>query len=104
MYFFIVMLILVFALVRVLYQKYIARFKAMYKKIRIPTDRMTCLEGRFTQWGACGYDSKFTLVAQGGLQPIWLLPKLENHECGMVESESLLDSTRRVVGSWLGGG
>jgi len=39
-------------------------------KIRIPTDRMTCLEGKFTRWGACGYDSKFTLVAQGGLQLI----------------------------------
>lgn len=49
---------------------------------------MTCLEGKFTRWGACGYDSKFTLVAQGGLQLIWLLPKLENHECGMVVSES----------------
>ena len=47
-YFFIVMLILVFALMRALYQKCIARFKAMYKKcikkIRILTDRMTCLK------------------------------------------------------------
>ena len=73
----------------------------MYKKIRIPTDRMTCLEGKFTRWGACGYDSKFTLVAQGGLQLIWLLPKLENHEYGMVVSESFLDSPRRMVESWV---
>ena len=29
---------------------------------------------------------------------------LENRECGMVVSESFLDSTRRVVGSWLSGG
>ena len=30
--------------------------------------------------------------------------ELENHGCGMVESESLLDSTRRMVESWLSGG
>ena len=79
-------------------------FGMSFLKTRIPTDRMTCLEGKFTRWGACGYDSKFTLVTQGGLQLIWLLPELENHGCRMVVSESFLDSTRRMVESWLSGG
>ena len=71
-------------------------------KTRIPTDRMTCREGKFTRWGACRYDSKFALVAQGGLQLIWLLPKLENHECGMVVSK-LCRSCIRPEG-WLARG
>ena len=30
--------------------------------------------------------------------------ELEDRECGMVEQKSFLDSTRRVVESWLSGG
>ena len=32
---------------------------------------------------------------------LWLLAELENQGCSIVESESLLDSTRRMVESWV---
>ena len=32
---------------------------------------------------------------------LWLLAELENQGCSIVESESFLDSTRKMVVSWL---